>query len=123
MRLIDIEIPTASLQLMNQEFAKLDQFDGQNYTRWFDKVKFMLHVLMPSYVLDPNLTVISVDPISEVGKTVDRNLISNLEKQKALRRESEELCVGYIKNFLSNRLYDLYASFTDLTNLWKALEL
>ena len=41
---MDTQIQTASLHYMNREFANLDWFDGQSYTRWADKVKFPLHV-------------------------------------------------------------------------------
>nr|KAJ0196593.1 hypothetical protein LSAT_V11C700373390 [Lactuca sativa] len=98
---------------MNQEFSKLDQFDSQNYTRWADKFNFQLHVLKLAYVLDPKLSPISADPIPKVGKNVDPTIIYDLEKQRALRRESEELCVGHNKNSLSDWIYDLYASVKD----------
>ena len=120
---MDTELSTANFRLMNQEFAKLDRFDGQNYTRWANKVKFMLAVLKLGYVLDPNLTQIPADPIPVEGKPVDPKQISDMAKQRALHRESEELCVGHIKNSLSDRLYDLYAPVTDPRELWKALEL
>nr|KAJ0196096.1 hypothetical protein LSAT_V11C700367020 [Lactuca sativa] len=93
---------TASLHFMNQEFAKLDQFDGQNYTRWAKKVKFMLYVLKLAFVLDPELAPIPANPIPEAGKTVDPVVIAELEKQRTLRIESEELFVGHIKNSLSD---------------------
>nr|KAJ0199823.1 hypothetical protein LSAT_V11C600321130 [Lactuca sativa] len=108
---------------MNQEFAKLDQFDGQNYTRWAEKVKFMLHVLKLSFVLDPKLAPIPENPIPKEGESVDPAVIAELEKQRILRRESEELCVGHIKNSLSDRLYDLYSLVKDPKELWNALEL
>ena len=114
---------TASLHFMNQEFAKLDQFDGQNYTRWAEKVKFMLHVLKLSFVLDPKLAPIPENPIPKEGEFVDPAVIAELEKQRILRRESEELCVGHIKNSLSDRLYDLYSPVKDPKELWNALEL
>ena len=114
---------TASLHFMNQEFAKLDQFDGQNYTRWAEKVKFMLHVLKLSFVLDPKLPPIPDNPIPKEGESVDPAVIAELEKQRILRRESEELCVGHIKNSLSDRLYDLYSPVKDPKELWNALEL
>nr|KAJ0209067.1 hypothetical protein LSAT_V11C400185590 [Lactuca sativa] len=114
---------TASLHFMNQEFSKLDQFDGQNYTRWAEKVKFMLHVLKLSYVLDPKLAPIPDDPIPKEGEFVDPTVITELEKQRILRRESEELCVGHIKNSLSDRLFDLYSPVKDPKELWNALEL
>ncbi|XP_023749432.1 uncharacterized protein LOC111897715 [Lactuca sativa] len=114
---------TASLHFMNQEFAKLDQFDGQNYTRWAEKVKFMLHVLKLSFVLDPKLAPIPDDPIPKEGESVDPAVIIELEKQRILHRESEELCVVHIKNSLSDRLYDLYSPIKDPKELWSALEL
>nr|KAJ0204663.1 hypothetical protein LSAT_V11C500280120 [Lactuca sativa] len=114
---------TASLHFMNQEFVKLDQFDGQNYTRWAEKVKFMLHVLKLSFVLDPKLPPIPDNPIPKEGESVDPAVIAELEKQRILRRESEELCVGHIKNSLSDRLYDLYSPVKDPKELWNALEL
>nr|KAJ0185231.1 hypothetical protein LSAT_V11C900462940 [Lactuca sativa] len=114
---------TASLHFMNQEFAKLDQFEGQNYTRWAEKVKFMLHVLKLSFVLDPKLAPILENPIPKEGESVDPAVIAELEKQRILGRESEELCVGHIKNSLSDRLYDLYSPVKDPKELWNALEL
>nr|KAJ0206348.1 hypothetical protein LSAT_V11C500291260 [Lactuca sativa] len=63
------------------------------------------------------------DPNTKVGKTVNPTIISDLEKQWALRRESEELCVVHVKNSLSDCLYDLYASVKDPRELWGALEL
>nr|KAJ0202827.1 hypothetical protein LSAT_V11C500278000 [Lactuca sativa] len=114
---------TASLHFMNQEFAKLDQFDGQNYTRWAEKVKFMLHVLKLSFVLDPKLALIPENPIPKEGESADPAVIAELEKQRILHRESKELCVGHIKNSLSDRLYDLYSPVKDPKELWNALEL
>nr|KAJ0225474.1 hypothetical protein LSAT_V11C100003670 [Lactuca sativa] len=90
---------TAILHFMNQEFAKLDQFDGQNYTRWAEKVKFMLHVLKLSFVLDPKLAPIPENPIPKEGESVDP------------------------ANSLSDRLYDLYSPVKDPKELWNALEL
>nr|KAJ0220393.1 hypothetical protein LSAT_V11C200096480 [Lactuca sativa] len=76
---MDTQIPTASLHYTNREFSKLDRFD--------DRVKFILLVLKFAYVLDPKLTPIPVDPIPEVGKTVDPMVISNIEKAKGSIQE------------------------------------
>ncbi|KAJ0737787.1 putative transcription factor interactor and regulator CCHC(Zn) family [Helianthus annuus] len=84
---MDSELPTANLRFMNQEFVKLDRFDGQNYTRWADKL--------------PN---------------------EDLARQRLIRKEAEDLCLGHIKNSLSDRLYDLYAPIKSARELWKALE-
>nr|KAJ0204881.1 hypothetical protein LSAT_V11C500270260 [Lactuca sativa] len=83
----------------------------------------MLHVLKLAYVLDPKLAPLPADLIPKAGKTVDPTIIFDLDKQRALRSESEELCVGHIKNSLSDRLYDLYAPVKDLRELWSTLEL
>ncbi|XP_023763126.1 uncharacterized protein LOC111911607 [Lactuca sativa] len=85
--------------------------------------KFMLHVLKLAFVLDPKPAPITANPIPEEGKTVDPVVITELEKQRTLRRESEELCVGHINNSLSDRLYDLYALVKDPRELWNVLEL
>nr|KAJ0199183.1 hypothetical protein LSAT_V11C600308020 [Lactuca sativa] len=108
---------TASLHFMNQEFAKLDQFDGQNYTRWVEKVKFMLHVLKLSFVLDPKLAPIPDNPIPKEGESVDPT------KSKGFCVENLRNCLGHIKNSLSDRLYDLYSPVKDPKELWNALEL
>ena len=42
-------------KMMNQDFVKLDKFDGSNFIRWQDKMKFLLTALKIFYVLDPNL--------------------------------------------------------------------
>nr|KAJ0185780.1 hypothetical protein LSAT_V11C900478900 [Lactuca sativa] len=83
----------------------------------------MLHVLKLAFVLDPDLAPIPANPILEGGGTVDPTVIAELEKQRTLRKESEELCVGHIKNTLFDRLYDLYAPVKDPRELLNALEL
>ncbi|KAF5775122.1 putative RNA-directed DNA polymerase [Helianthus annuus] len=103
---------------MNQEFVKLDRFDGQNYTRWADKVKFMLVVLKLYYILDPDLPAIPDDPPGEAGELPNEDLA----RQRLIRKEAEDLCLGHIKNSLSDRLYDLYAPIKSARELWKALE-
>lgn len=42
-----------------QEFVKLHRFDGQNYTCWADKVKFILDVFKLVFALDIELPYIS----------------------------------------------------------------
>ena len=43
---------------MNQDLVKLDRFDGTNFTRWQDKLKFLLTALKIFYILDPELAPI-----------------------------------------------------------------
>lgn len=42
----------------DQDFIHLDHFDGANFTRWKDKLKFRLTALKNFSILDPNLTPI-----------------------------------------------------------------
>ncbi|KAI3748019.1 hypothetical protein L6452_10830 [Arctium lappa] len=113
---------TGNVRLMQQELVKLDNFDGSNYTRWAEKVKFMLMVLKLFFVLDPTLPPIPDNPVPEAGKEPDFARIADLDKQRLLRKESETLACGYIKSALSDRLYDLYAPITCPRELWTALE-
>lgn len=41
-----------SFKVMNQDFMKLDHFDGTNYTHWKDMMLFLLTALKIWYVLD-----------------------------------------------------------------------
>ncbi|GJZ46211.1 copia-like retrotransposon [Tanacetum coccineum] len=117
---MDVGASSSNLRIMNQEFVKLDKFDRCNYTRWADKMKFLLIVLKIFYVLDPLLAPSPVNPAE--GEEVDQNEVLELEKQRMIRRENETLCCGHIKNSLSDRLYDVYASITYPRKLWTALE-
>lgn len=58
-----IKIDAISFKLMNQEFVKIDKFDGNNFNRWQDKMKFLLTALKILYILDPSLPPIPDDPV------------------------------------------------------------
>ena len=45
-----------TIKIMNQDLVRLDRFDGSNFTRWQDKVRFILMTLKIFYILDPTLT-------------------------------------------------------------------
>ncbi|KAJ9554969.1 hypothetical protein OSB04_009583 [Centaurea solstitialis] len=119
---MESELPSENLRLMNQDIVKLDRFDGQNYTRWVEKVKFLLMFLKLYHILDPNLPPIPENPVPAEGQQPDLRAIADLEKQRLLRKEAEALCLGHIKNTLSDRLFDLYSPISDPRELWKALE-
>jgi hypothetical protein len=51
-----LESDMVTFKMMNQEFVKLDRFDGTNFTHWKDKLMFLLMALKISYVLDPNMS-------------------------------------------------------------------
>lgn len=62
---------------MNQEYTKLDRFDGMNYTHWQDKLMFLLTTLKVSYVLDPDL-----EPILPSVENGSVELIAKRNKRK-----------------------------------------
>ncbi|KAJ9557006.1 hypothetical protein OSB04_011620 [Centaurea solstitialis] len=119
---MESQLPSENIRLMNQDIVKLDRFDGQNYTRWVEKVKFLLMFHKLFFILDPNLSPIPKNPTPEEETEPDQRAISDLEKQRLLRKEAEALCLGHIKNALSDRLFDLYSPISDPRELWKALE-
>nr|CAD1843300.1 unnamed protein product [Ananas comosus var. bracteatus] len=64
----------ATFKMINQDSMKLNQFDGTNFTRWKDKMMFLLTALKIAYILDPNLSDISVPTdadIDELNPTCD----------------------------------------------------
>ena len=108
-----MEATNESLKFMNQEFIKLNKFDGTSFSRWKDKMMFLLTALKVSYVLDPNLPEIPAEK-------VDDN--EAIKAQRLKRQEDEVLCRGHILNTLSDRLYDLFATVKSPKEIWQALE-
>ncbi|XP_073059693.1 uncharacterized protein [Primulina eburnea] len=103
----------ATLKFMNQDMVKLDRFDGTNFTRWQDKLKFLLTAMKIFYILDPNLEEIPAPTDGE-----NKELRAKREK----RQEDDLMCRGHILNALSDRLYDLYTNTTSAKEIWQALE-
>lgn len=99
----------------------MDRFDGQHYTHWTNKVKFLLFVLKLNCVLNLELPIILTYMILAKGQQLDQNAISEMEKSMALCRESENLCLSHIKNSLFDILYDMYVLYTDPKEFWKDL--
>ena len=110
---METETTTATIKLMNQDLIKLDRFDGTNFTRWQDKLKFLLTALKIFYVLDPDL-----QPIPEPTDGDSEELKAERKK----RVEDEFICRGHILNALSDRLYDLYTDTASAKEIWTALE-
>nr|GFA96533.1 copia-like retrotransposon [Tanacetum cinerariifolium] len=97
-----------NFRMMNQECVKLDKFDGCTYTRWAEKMKFLLIVLKIYYVLDPELPPIPANPVSEPCKPMDEKKVFDLEKQrKTIMEQVHELQV------LVNKLKALSVPITD----------
>ena len=102
-----------TLKMLNHELMKLDRFDGTNFSRWKDKMKFLLTALKLFYVLDPNLMPF---PLASDEDT------DEIKAQRKKREENELICRGHILNTLSNCLYDLYTSMKSPKEIWNTLE-
>ena len=101
------------LKMLNHELVKLDCFDGTNFSRWKDKMKFLLTALKLFYVLDPNLMPFPTTSDEETDE---------IKAQRKKREEDELICRWHILNTLSDRLYDLYTSMKSPMEIWNALE-
>ncbi|KAM1148086.1 hypothetical protein FF1_028782 [Malus domestica] len=110
---MDNKSDNMALKIINQDVYKLDKFDGSNFTRWKDKMRFMLTVLNVIYVLDPKL-----EPIREPSDKDSDNIVADRKK----REEDELVCRGHILGTLSDRLYDMYAHIQSPKEIWEALE-
>ena len=93
--------------------VQLDRFDGTNFTRWKEKLFFLLTMLKIAYVLDPNL-----EPFPEPKKDDSDAIMAERKKHK----DDEVMCHGYILNTFSDKLYDLYNSVESPMEIWNALE-
>ena len=109
--------PNETVQFQDEKTIKLDGFDGANYTWWHDKMLWLLTTLNLFNLLDPKLQPIS-KPDSNDSKEIKINLVANYVKKET----DEMLCKGYIPNFLTNRLYDVYQNYKTPKDLWNALE-
>lgn len=108
---------TSAYKVMNQDFVKLDRFDGTNFNRWKDKMLFLLTVLKVAYVLDPETNTLEEPDEDATSENIEK--FADLKKK---REDDEFTCRGHILNTLSDRLYDLYMSIKSPVEIWKALE-
>ncbi|XP_042466137.1 uncharacterized protein LOC122048665 [Zingiber officinale] len=92
---------------------KLDRFDGINFTRWKDKLFFLLTELGVAYLLLHDLPPIP----APTDKDTDE-----IKATRKKREEDEVRCRGYILNALTDRLYDLFHSIKSPQEIWNALE-
>ncbi|KAL6346382.1 hypothetical protein AAG906_033178 [Vitis piasezkii] len=88
---------------MNQNLVRLDRFDGSNFTRWQDKVRFLLTALKIFYILDPTLA-----PLLEPKENDTPQVVAARKK----REEDELICY----------IYDLYTNTNFTREIWEALE-
>ncbi|GKC26678.1 hypothetical protein Tco_1033972 [Tanacetum coccineum] len=85
---------SAGLRMFGSDTIKLDRMDGMNFTRWNEKMKFLLTAFKVYYVLE--------------GLPV--GVMTEEEQRK--REQDETLYRGYILSTLIDRLYDLYTPMT-----------
>lgn len=110
---MDIEALVSNIKVMNQDLVKLNRFNGTIFTRWKDKMIFLLSTLKVNYVLDPDLT-----PILEPQE----DDFEELEKECKKLNKDEMLCHGHSLNTLSKHHYDLYTDNQSTIEIWKTLE-
>ncbi|GJV36868.1 retrovirus-related pol polyprotein from transposon TNT 1-94 [Tanacetum coccineum] len=90
--------------MFGSDTIKLDIMDGMNFTRWKEKMKFLLTAFKVYYVLEgPPVGVMT-------------------EEEQRKREQDETLCRGYILSTLTDRLYDLYTPMTSAREIWNSLE-
>ncbi|KAK4441646.1 hypothetical protein Salat_0499500 [Sesamum alatum] len=94
---------SSGIKMMNQEYVKLNCFDGTNYPWWKDKMMFLLTFLKIAYVLDIN------QPAAEPRK----GDFDQVRATHVKREEDELLCRG---------LFDLYLSIKSPLEIWNVLE-
>ena len=103
----------SALKMLNHELVILDCFDGTNFSRWKDKMKFLLTTMKLFYVLDLNLMPFPTTSDEDSDK---------IKTQRKKWEEDKLICGGHILNTLLDRLYDLYTSIKSLKEIWNALE-
>ena len=67
----------STFEVMNQDFVKLNRFDGSNFNFQKDKMMFLLTTMKISYVLDPKFKAIpeptDVDTEKNQGKVKEKD--------------------------------------------------
>ncbi|RVW29768.1 Retrovirus-related Pol polyprotein from transposon TNT 1-94 [Vitis vinifera] len=102
-----------TIKIMNQDLVRLDRFDGSNFTRWQDNVRFLLTALKIFYILDPTLALLPEPKENDTPQVV---------AARKKREEDELICRGHILNALSDKLYDPYTNTYSAREIWEALE-
>ena len=102
-----------ALQVMNQHLTRLERFDGENYTRWQETMKFFLITVKLFYILEDGLEAIPEETPTDTAE---------LKAKRAKRKEDDFLCRGHILNALSTSVYNAHRSLETAKELWTALE-
>ncbi|GAV89403.1 UBN2_2 domain-containing protein [Cephalotus follicularis] len=111
-----------SIKVMIQDMVKLDRFDGNNFARWQDKMKFLLTILIIYFILDPNLQPIE-DHVPATDETqTNAEALERVNQERKKCEDDELLCRGHFLNTLSVRLFDLFTGMKSAKEIWGALE-
>ena len=102
-----------ALQVMNQHLTRLERFDGENFTRWQETMKFFLITVKLFYILEDNL--------EEMPEETDKDT-DELKAKRAKRKEDDFLCRGHILNALSTSVYNTHRSLETAKALRTAME-
>jgi len=86
----------SSVRVAKDVKIQLDCFNGTKYTRWMDKMMFLLYLKYTIF-----LTQICVHNLNHKKM--------NLLLLKLKREEDEVFCLGHVLNTLTNRLYDNFS--------------
>ncbi|KAH1063757.1 hypothetical protein J1N35_028744 [Gossypium stocksii] len=78
---------TTAFKVMNQEFVKLDRFDGSKFNHWVDKMLFILTFLNVAYILDPNL-----QPVEDLTPNANTDKIMKVAELKKKCKEYNFTC-------------------------------
>ncbi|CAL1354777.1 unnamed protein product [Linum trigynum] len=85
----------STLKAYASDSNKLNRFDGTNFTRWQENMKFLLTALKIVYILDPDLVSLKEPQDTDSDE---------LKAERKKRSDGSLLCRGYILNSLSDRL-------------------
>ena len=99
----------SALQFMNQHLTKLERFDGENFTRWQEMMKFFLMIVKLFYILEDEWEIILEETAGEDAA---------LKAKGAKRKEDDLMCRGHILNALSTSVYNAHR-FVILKNIAK----
>ncbi|GJT42659.1 MACPF domain-containing protein NSL1 [Tanacetum coccineum] len=112
---MDAGASSFNLRIMNQEFVKLDKSDGCNYTRWADKMKFLLIVLKIFYVI---LDQFVGSNSANHGCTEGNNKLIPIEVLELRRSQKDHSKLWSASEFMYKQLEEVGAIVSKLPPSW-----
>ncbi|KAL6315951.1 hypothetical protein AAG906_013785 [Vitis piasezkii] len=98
---------------MNQDLVRLDRFDGSNFTRWQEKVRFLLTALKIFYILDPTLA-----PLRNQRKMTHLKWLYDLYTNTNFMREIWEALENKLRKRILHKSEDY--SLEEIKNIFKS---